>query len=343
MNLTTLEERIDKVVSEDMSGNTPGMSLLLTKGRDVLIRKPYGLANLETGEKITCEDQFVIASNTKQFTCAAIMMLKERGLLDYDEPIERFFPDFPDYRKYVTIRDMMTHVSGIQEYFEENKWLNIPNSATADTKRMLEIIKGFGDLTFKPRTQYSYCNSSYVMLGNIVEQLSGMSFGEFLKKNIFQPLGMEHTIAPDYMDVKGENLTEGYVKDADGNFVKQDYNMALVGYADGNIQSTVDDLFIWHQYLYMSDSELILKRESLAEAFKNNYLLDGTATGYGFGFFLGDYKGHKEIWHTGGTTGFISRASRFVDDDMSLIMLTNYEGLPKNVMYEKIAAQIFEI
>ena len=93
----------------------------------------------------------------------------------------------------------------------------------------------------------------------------------------------------------------------------------------------------------MSDSELILKRESLAEAFKNNYLLDGTATGYGFGFFLGDYKGHKEIWHTGGTTGFISRASRFVDDDMSLIMLTNYEGLPKNVMYEKIAAQIFEI
>ena len=159
------------------------------------------------------------------------------------------------YRKYVTIRDMMTHVSGIQEYFEENKWLNIPDSATADTKRMLEIIKGFGDLTFKPRTQYSYCNSSYVMLGNIVEQLSGMSFGEFLKKNIFQPLGMEHTIAPDYMDVKGENLTEGYVKDADGNFVKQDYNMAVsythldVYKRQSHIQGYYTDRFrIWLVY-----------------------------------------------------------------------------------------------
>lgn len=342
MQLETLEKRIDKVVAEDMTGSTPGMSLLLTKGEDVLIRKAYGLSDLESGRKITCEDQFVIASNTKQFTCAAIMMLKERGLLDYDEPIARFFPDFPDYREYVTVRDLMTHVSGIREYFEENEWLKIPDSATADTKRMLEIIKGFGDLTFKPRTQYSYCNSAYVMLGAIVEQLSGMSFGTFLKKNIFEPLGMDDTIAPDYLNEKGAKLTEGYLA-KDGSFVKQPYNMALVGYADGNIQSTVDDLFTWHRYLYMSDSELLFKRESLAEAFKDNYLLDGSATGYGFGFFLGDYKGHREIWHTGGTTGFISRASRFVDDDMSLIMLTNYEGLPKNAMYERIAAEIFEI
>ena len=91
MQLETLEKRIDKVVAEDMTGSTPGMSLLLTKGEDVLIRKAYGLSDLESGRKITCGDQFVIASNTKQFTCAAIMMLKERGLLDYDEPIARFF------------------------------------------------------------------------------------------------------------------------------------------------------------------------------------------------------------------------------------------------------------
>lgn len=343
MDLKTLEKRLDSVVNIDMTDDTPGMVLMITKGDDVLIKKSYGLANLETKEKITEDRSFVIASNTKQFTCVAIMMLKEQGLIDYDEPIERFFPDFPDYVKYVTVRDLMTHVSGIREYFEEDKWLDIPDSATADTERMIEIIKNFGGLTFEPKTQYSYCNSAYVMLGDIVRQLSGMSFGEFLKKRIFEPLEMNDTIAPDYKDVKSDKLTEGYTTEDKVNFVKQDYNMALVGYADGNIQSTVDDLFKWHKYLYMSDSEKLLKRETLAEAFKENHLLDGTATGYGFGFFLGDYKGHKEIWHTGGTTGFISRVSRFVDDDISIFMLTNYEGLPKNELYERIAAEIFRV
>lgn len=343
MDLATLEKRLDKVIGRDMREDTPGMSLLITKGEDILIRKSYGLADIEAGKKIKCDDAFVIASNTKQFTCAAIMMLKEQGLVDYDEPVERFFPDFPDYVKYVTVRDLMTHVSGIKEYFEDNVWLDIPDSATADTARMLEIIKEFGGLTFEPRTQYSYCNSAYVMLGAIVEQLSGMKFGEFLKARIFEPLGMKDTIAPDYFDVRAERLTEGYAKDEGGNFVRQEYNMALVGYADGNMQSTADDLFIWHKYLYMSNSELLMKRDTLAEAFKDNYLTDGSATGYGFGFFLGEYKGHREIWHTGGTTGFISRASRFPDDDISLIMLTNYEGLPKNEMYERIAAEIFQV
>lgn len=342
MDLAVFEKRIDEIVSRDMNDSTPGMALMITKGEDVLLRKAYGLADLETGRKITCDDTFVIASNTKQFTCMAIMMLKEQGLLDYDECIERFFPDFPDYRKYITVRDLMTHVSGIKEYFEENVWLDNPDSATADMARMLEIIKGFGDLTFEPRTQYSYCNSAYVMLGSIVEQLSGMKFSEFLKQRIFEPLGMKDTIAPDYFDVRSEKLTEGYERNSDGKFIKQAYNMALVGYADGNMQSTVDDLFRWHKHLYMSDEELIMKRETMAEAFKNNYLKDGSATDYGFGLFFGEYKGHREIWHTGGTTGFISRASRFPDDDISLFMLTNYEGLPKNELYEKIASVIFE-
>ena len=103
MDLATLEKRLDRVIGLDMREDTPGMSLLITKGEDILIRKSYGLADIEAGKKIKCDDAFVIASNTKQFTCAAIMMLKEQGLIDYDEPVERFFPDFPDYVKYVTV------------------------------------------------------------------------------------------------------------------------------------------------------------------------------------------------------------------------------------------------
>lgn len=342
MRTEGLEKRLDAVISPIMNEKGPGMALLIARGEEVLIRKAYGLADLEKKRPIKPEDNFVIASNSKQFTCAAIMMLKEEGLLDYDEAIERFFPDFPPYRSYVTIRQMMTHCSGIKEYFEDGRWENNPDISTADTKKMLEIIKSFGDLDFEPGTQYSYSNSAYVMLGNIVEQLSGMTFGEFLKKRIFEPVGMKQTCAPDFMNERPAELIEGYTLQEDGSFQKQVYNMALVGYADGNIQSNVDDMLRWHQYLYMSDSEKLMKRSTLAEAFVDNRLKDGSATGYGFGFFLGDFKGHREVWHTGGTMGFISRCSRFVDDDVTVVMLTNYEGLPKNELYEKLAAELFD-
>lgn len=341
MNTQRLEHRLDGVISPVIHEGTPGMALLIAKDDDIIIRKAYGMADLEKGRPVRPEDNFVIASNTKQFTCIAIMMLAEKGLLDYDEPIQRFFSDFPPYRTYVTIRHLMTHVSGIREYFEEGIWETIPQVSTANTSEMMKLIKGFGDLSFQPETQYSYCNSAYVMLGNIVEQLSGMSFGRFLEENIIAPVGMKATFVPDYMDNRPDSLIEGYTLQKDGSFQKQAYDMALVGYADGNMQSNVDDLYLWHKHLYMSDSELLLPRTRLAQAFCENRLKDGGKTGYGFGFFLGDYKGHKEIWHTGGTNGFISRCSRFVDDGVTLVILTNYEGLPKNELYEKIAAELF--
>lgn len=336
-----LEERLDRVISPVMNNETPGMALLVAEGDDIVLRKAYGLADLETGRKITPEDNFVIASNTKQFTCMAILMLREQGLLELDESIERFFPDFPPYKSYVTVRQLMCHQSGIKEYFEDDRWKQWDTAATATTADMVEIIKNFGSLDFEPDTQYSYCNSSYVMLGSIVEQLSGMPFGKFVEEKIMHPVGMTRSFAPDYMDEKPDSLIEGYILQEDGTFQKAVYDMALVGYADGNIQSNVDDLLTWHKYLYQSRDELFLSRQSMSECFRENHLKDGSPTGYGFGFFLGQYDGHREIWHTGGTMGFISRCSRYTDDNLSVIMLTNYEGLPKNQLYEKIIAEVF--
>lgn len=337
-----LEKRLDRLIAPVMNNETPGMALLIAEDDHIILRKAYGLANMESGRKISPQDNFVIASNTKQFTCMAILMLQEQGLLELDEPICRFFPDFPEYKNKVTIRHLMCHQSGIKEYFEDNRWAKWDAAATAATEDMIKIIKNFGELDFEPETQFSYCNSSYVMLGSIVEQLSGMAFGKFLEKNILGPVGMTRSFAPDYMDEKPASLIEGYILQEDGSFAKAVYDMALVGYADGNIQSNVDDIWTWHKYLYQSQDELFLPRSVMAEAFLENHLKDGSPTGYGLGFFLGMYKGHKEIWHTGGTMGFISRCSRYVDDHLSVIMLTNYEGLPKNELYETIIAEILE-
>ncbi len=338
INRRNLEERLDTVISPIMNDNTPGMALLVSEGDDVIIRKAYGIADFKTGRKITPEDNFVIASNTKQFTCMAILMLEQEGLLKLDEPIESFFPDFPDYVKYVTVRQLMIHQSGIKEYFEENRWTP---TIKANTKEMLEIIKGFGGLDFEPGTKFSYCNSSYVMLGNIVEQLSGMSFGQFVKTKILDPVGMKKSFAPDYMNDRPDSLIEGYILQEDGSFKEATYDMLLVGYADGNIQSNVDDLLRWHKHLYEEDKSVFLDRKVMETCFENNLLNDGSPSGYGLGFFIDNYKGHRAIWHTGGTMGFISRCSRYIDDKLSVIMLTNYEGLPKNQLFEKIMTEIF--
>ncbi len=337
-----LEQRLDAVISPVMNENTPGMALLIAKGDEILLRKAYGMADLEQKKPITPEDNFVIASNTKQFTCFAILMLKEQGLLSLDETVDRFFPDFPPFVKEITVRQLMNHQSGIKEYFDDSTWQQWRQAAEASTKDLLEIIKTFDVLDFAPDSQYSYSNSAYVMLGAIVEQLSGMPFGTFLEEKILRPVGMTRSCAPDGMDVKPASLIEGYERQEDGSFAKQVYDMRLVGYADGNIQSNVDDMLTWHRHLYESEDACFLSREAMAESFVENRLANGEGTGYGLGFFLnGETPGHREIWHTGGTMGFISRCSRYVDDRISIIMLTNYEGLPKNELYEKIVAEVF--
>ena len=342
---TDLEERLDKAISPVMNDNTPGMALLISQGDEVIIRKAYGIADFETGRKISPDDNFIIASNTKQFTCMAILMLEEEGLLKLDEPIERFFPDFPDYVKKVTVRNLMVHQSGIKEYFEENRW---QPTVFATTDEMMDIIKNLGDLDFEPGEKFSYCNSSYVMLGKIVEQLSGMSFGQFIETKILRPVGMKKSFAPDYMNDRPESLIKGYVLQNDGSFKEAAYDMLQVGYADGNIQSNVDDILCWHKHLYESKDEIFLSRKRMNECFANTRLEDGTETGYGFGFFIngskyheGHIEGKHEIWHTGGTAGFISRISRFVDENLSVVMLTNYEGLPKNELFFKIIKEVF--
>lgn len=366
------EKDIDKTAGSYVSDATPGFSMLLSKDGEVLFRKAYGMADLEQSIPIRPEDHFIIASNTKQFTCLLILMLREKGLLDLDEPIARFFPDFPEYKDTVTIRMLMCHTSGITEYFDE-EWLEklMPVLRTADTGKMLEIIKGFGNrLYFEPDTRISYCNSAYVMLGSIIEQLTGMRFGEFLKKEIFDILEMDHSIAPDYMDRIDPEQVRGYMTDeaeslmlmADAEsgtggmaekraavrFRQAPYDMFEVGYADGNISTNVDDILKWHQYLFNENDDRIVPYSVRREMWTPHVLKTGEKTNYGFGIMTGDFdeehrtvSDRRELWHTGGTEGFISRISYFPDDKISAIMLTNWNGIARDELFGEIVKEFW--
>lgn len=333
-----LNLELDRAVGRFVTGRTPGCALLIARDGEVLHRAGYGMADLARGVPVRADGRFIIASNTKQFACLAILMLRDRGLLSLDEPIERFFPDFPDYRRRVTVRMLMTHTSGVREYFENASAEETERLRTADAAAVLDMIRGFGEtLDFEPDTAWSYCNSGYVMLGEIVRQLSGKPFGRFVETEIFAPLGMSASTAPDDASRRDPRQVFGYVQTGEGAFERQPYDMLLVGYADGNISSDADDLLRWHRFLFESDGAPLVKPGTLREMFEPHVLADGSKTAYGLGLFLGPpdgahpaYPGRREIWHTGSVPGFVSRVSYFPDDGVSAILLTNWEGVPRD-------------
>ena len=356
MKSETLKNRIDDIASRYVSDATPGFSLLIAEDGEPVLRSAYGMADIESGTRIRPEDHFIIASNTKQFTCLAVLMLRERGLIDLDETIERFFPDFPDYRKKVTVRMLMCHTSGITEYFDDEVLgQNEEFLRTADTAALIEMMKNIGDkLHFEPDTDFSYCNTAYVMLGSIIEQLSGKSFGRFLKEEIFDVLEMSHSVAPDYMDETDVEQVTGYMSPEAGEeypklfengerFVACPYDMLEVGYADGNISTNVDDILKWHRFLFDETDDRLVPYEKRKEMWTPHKLKDGRETSYGLGLITGDldedhktFDDRREIWHTGGTMGFISRISYFPDDKISVVMLTNWNGIDRDNLFCEI-------
>ena len=343
-----LKAAVDRTVGRFVPEGAPGCALLLAKDGRVLLREGYGMADLERGAPVRADDNFVIASNTKQFACLAVLMLRDRGLLSLDEPIGRFFPDFPAYRDAVTVRMLMTHTSGIREYFENASEAEKPLLRAADTAAILRMIRGFGAADFAPDTRWAYCNSGFVMLGDIVRQLTGKPFGKFLETEVFAPLGMTRSRAPDTTDERDGRQAAGYEEPSPGVFERQPYDMLLVGYADGDVSSNVDDLLRWHRFLYESDGAPLVRRGTLRELFEPHRLRDGTDTRYGLGLYLGTidegrrtYSDRTEIFHTGCVPGFVSRISRFPDDGVSAILLTNRGSIDRDGLFFAVLDELF--
>lgn len=322
MDSLNIKQKIDNILRKYVPGVLPGTVVFVGIDGNEVYNNGHGMADIENNIPVTNETAFMIASVTKQFTDMAIMILKERGCLEYDETIEKYFPDFPSYISKITIRHLMTHTSGIPDYFTEafiEKAIKIDDKMTR--KEVLEEIKGFTELEFEPGTGFSYSNSGYVMLGYIIEIVSGLTFDQFLSENIFRPLNMDRSIVGT-SDEHIEGAAFGYMRNKNGSYEKAPYNRTIVGWADGNMITVAEDLFKWHKALY---TEKLVKKETLEEAFSSYILKDGTSTNYGFGWFNYNRRGVKEIWHSGGTIGFTSRFSRFIDEDVAIIMLTNLD------------------
>jgi CubicO group peptidase (beta-lactamase class C family) len=301
--------KIDRLF-QNYSGNCPGASVMvIQKGQPVLI-KSYGMANLEKQIPLTPETNFRLASVTKQFTAMSIMLLVKENQLHLADQLTDIFPDFPDYGKKITIQHLLQHTSGLIDY--ENL---IPDSATKQVHDddVLTMMKSVDSTYFQPGTEHRYSNSAYAVLVMIIEKLSGLSYPEFLQKNIFTPLEMNTSIA--FVDGKNEVLHRAFGYHVAGDsiqFSDQSITSAVLG--DGGIYSSVKDLYKWDQALY--------KNELLPENLFEKAITPGI-NGYGFGWRIDEFEGHFRMSHTGSTCGFRNVIQRYPNEKLTIIILTN--------------------
>ena len=312
-------ERIEAVLDKifhNYAGTVPGAAVSVSKNGEPIWIKSYGLANLETGDPVEMMTNFRLASVTKQFTAICIMILKEKGKLSYDNSLRDLLPEFPQYAEGITVLHMLQHTSGIRDY---DDFTPVGYKGQLVDRDVLNMLLKQNSTYFPPGSEYKYSNSAYVLLGLIVERLSGVSFSEFMDREIFKPLDMNGSV----LHIKGvtsiENRAYGYASKPDG-FVFNDQSSGSLLLGDGGVYSNVGDLVKWDKSLF---SDRLVSRDSLLEAFTRGILSTGEETKYGYGWHISEFDGVKLLYHGGSTAGFRNLFIRVPELGISMIILTN--------------------
>jgi len=317
-------EIVDQLFEAYRGDSVPGAAVMIIhKGRPVLT-KTYGMADLEEKIPVYRQTNFRLASVTKQFTAMCIMILKERGALDYKTTLKEIFPSFPDYGEHITIQHLLRHTSGLIAYED---LISDTASVQVTDNDVLQMMLGVDSTYFQPGTAHRYSNSGYAVLAMIIKKVSGKSVAGFLKENIFHPLGMNHTVAHVNGFSTVSNRAYGYTVEPDSiRFTDQSITSAVLG--DGGIYSSIDDLLKWDRALY---TDKLISAETLKLAFTP--ALDN----YGFGWRIDEYRGHVRVYHTGSTRGFRTFIQRFPEDKFTVIILTNRSDPEVAPLAEKLA------
>ncbi len=307
---------IDRFLSQTYPAAEPGAAVIVVKDGKTLLRKGYGMANLELGVPITPESVFEVGSVTKQFTATAILMLQERGQLSVQDDITKYLTDFPTQGKKVTIENLLTHTSGIPSYTGMKEWAPTMRE-DLPLEKLIAFFKG-KPFDFEPGSKWDYDNSGYVLLGAIIEKVSGKSYERFVEDEIFKPLGMAHSSYGSWSDIVPHRAA-GYDR-GDDRFVNTSYISMTQPYAAGALMSTVDDLVLWDKAL---SAGTLVKTASLERMFTPYALTSGVSTRYGYGWTLHELAGRKVIEHGGDINGFSCDVLRIPEAKILVVVLTN--------------------
>ena len=320
----TSSNEIEKIFNTAVSENFSGVILIASEGK-IIFNGVNGKRDFENNIPLSSSDIFELASISKQFTAMMIMMCKEKGLLSYDDLVEKYL-DLP--YKGITIRNLLTHTSGLPDYqkiMDEN-WDKSKVAGNIEILEYLNIYKP--EMIFTPGEKYEYSNTGYVLLASIVEKVTGEDFVELSRKWIFEPLKMTNTSIRTNQEKKElNNLAYGHKKDSLGRFVNAD-NFLSSNYTiwlgnrkgPGRISSNVFDLLLWDQALY---GETLVTKSTLDEAFTPYKLNSDKLSFYGFGWRLNKDLNNKIVSHSGSNPGYKTRIVRLLDKKRTILVLSN--------------------
>ena len=320
------EDAVDRFLASQLQRHhLPGMSVAIVQNGRVVKACGYGTAQLELGVPATPDTVYEIGSMTKQFTAAAVLMLAREGRLGLDDSVCRWLPEAPASWQPITLRHLLTHTAGIQNHVAVPGYMaRFRTNLEGDTAPpRAELLRQFAELPleFAPGTSWAYDNTGYHLLGTVVERASGVDYFEFLRQRVFAPLGMAATgsTAPRPL-VPGR--AAGYEWTGNG-FENRPALLPPIGFAAGALHSTVLDLARWDAALRGDQILDATSRASMWTAARNT---DGTLApqDYGFGWFVDTWHGHRIVQHNGGTPGFSAVICRFLDDQLTVILLTNH-------------------
>ena len=323
---------------KSIDNTTPGCAVGVIEGGKWVLRKSYGIANLEHNIPITSESIFRTGSLSKQFTAAAIALLAEEGKIDLDADIHAYLPDLTEYGHKVTIRQMIHHVSGIPDYeeglpalkTEGGKDLRLGNQDYLTIAEFYDRVKAV-PLFAPPETEFAYSNTAYFLLSQIVQAASGQSLRDYAETNIFAKLGMDESFFNDEVNDVVKNRTDGYTLNEDGSYSIYMTNLNWVG--DGGVYTNLDDFLKWDQNFY--HNRLGNKGTDLVREMEQPYSVSGE---YAWGQNVGTYRGLKQIAHTGSWVGFTSFYVRYPERQISIVTFCN-----SNVMDADVGKKVRDV
>jgi CubicO group peptidase (beta-lactamase class C family) len=307
-------------------------AILVARDGKVLVSKGYGMADVENDVPNTPETKFRLGSLTKQFTAAAVLLLQERGKLSVQDSVCKYVAPCPEAWQPVTLHHLLSHTAGVPNFTNPAAFPDYVRTKREPTT-VEALIGRFRDrpLDFKPGENWNYSNSGYVLLGHVVEKVSGKSYESFLRENIFEPLKMTST-GYDHADEVVKRRARGYAAGPDGGVVNASHIDMSIPFAAGGLYSTVGDLYLWDQALY---TEKLLKKSSLDAMFT------AVRNDYGYGFGVRKLFNRRVASHGGGIEGFSTTINRFPDDRVTVIVLSNYEAARSGVVARDLAAVAF--
>lgn len=324
--------KIDSLLEAKYPSDAPGGDFLIAKNGNVIYKKAFGLANLELNVPMTTDNVFEIGSMTKQFTAVSILMLLEQGKLDLNDEITKFLPDYPTNGHTITIHHLLTHTSGIKSF---TSMKGISTIAKKDLTP-LELIDFFKNETtdFAPGEEFKYNNSGYVVLGYIIERVSGQSYADFVEEHIFKRLGMSASQFASHRKfiqnrASGYHNKEGYINARHISF--------NIPFSSGSLMSTVDDMFTWQEAI---KNNTLISKKTTKKAFTNYTLNNGTPINYGYGWHIKTIDGTQSREHGGSIFGFKSMGVYIPEQDIYVIGLNNCDCNSPTKITRQIAEMV---